>query len=191
LSKVISFGTCASVTAQPKLDKVKFASTTSTSTSSFQVSSVIVILELQAFNFLNSRSTQVFCLNTQTQAVQTLEAVLVSQPQAVGKFQTCTIFLLLASALSSIIIISQITGVHFSVITDISAATLSWIAFVSVVPKLKLSIVSNAFCTSVSAALRLLLKFVISVSVFNAELSINSKAVSQALACNILLACHT
>jgi hypothetical protein len=58
----------------------KLASFTLMSISSFPVSSVIVILLLHALIFLNSKLTHVFCLNTHTQAVPILEAVLFSQP---------------------------------------------------------------------------------------------------------------
>jgi len=104
----------------------------SISTSLLATSSVIVIAVFQALIFLNSKSTQVFCLNTHTQAVQTLEAVLVSQPQPQGKLPICTFFFQLPAALSSIIIKSVEAGVIFSVIVDISAATFLCIASTSV-----------------------------------------------------------
>jgi hypothetical protein len=133
---------------------------------------------------LNSKSTQVFCLNTHTQAVPTLEAVLVSQPQPQGRLPTCTFFLLFESALSSIIIKSAEAGVTFSVIKAISQATLSCIAFTSEVPKLKASIVSKAICVEVSVQLRFQVNQAASTVIISAGCQLVAKSVRSA--CNQL-----
>jgi len=79
LSSVIVFGTCASVTAPHKLERVRLASAISISTSLLTTLSIIVTLVLQVLIFLNSKLTPVFCLNNHIQVVHTLLAVFISQ----------------------------------------------------------------------------------------------------------------
>jgi hypothetical protein len=61
-----------------RFPRVKLASTTSISTSELVVSSVTDILLDAALSFLNSKLTPVFCLNTPTPPVPTLDAVFIS-----------------------------------------------------------------------------------------------------------------